>query len=508
MTNGNGISFSGLASGLDTQAIVAQLVSLERIPIGLLEARKEEEQSRLDVLGNFKSLVEALQSSADTLSSSSSFFDYSVGLSEEGFAAISATSSAPAGSHTIDVDSLASIDRWAFDGVADPTTALASGAGEEIKFTVGSAAYTVGVDPAASSLNDIAALINGEAGEAVTASVVNTGTESSPSYQLVLASIESGADSRIGSIVNTVSGLTIDPTGPDGAGNSQSANNITVGANAVAIIDGLRVERTNNDFSDVIEGVSIDLLSTTDAAAGGEVSFTIEADREALRANIDEFVDAYNGVVDFINRQSTYTPSDDEDGNGTVAELFGDNILRRVKSEISSSIFNVDIGVVQADTEGFSTLSLIGISQSNDGTLTIDDTVFDEKLSENIDAIADLFVDSDGFDNGGVPDGDPGQFIDTTADSGLAATLMRSIDRMLKDIPTATGSVPGIFESSEDAIRGRISDFDDRIEAMERRLEGFEESLILRFARLEELMGGLNAQGAALSSVLAGLSPQ
>ena len=47
MVSTSGISFSGLGSGLDTNAIVSQLIAVERIPINVLQGRKSTEQKRL-----------------------------------------------------------------------------------------------------------------------------------------------------------------------------------------------------------------------------------------------------------------------------------------------------------------------------------------------------------------------------------------------------------------------------------------------------------------------------
>ena len=117
-------------------------------------------------------------------------------------------------------------------------------------------------------------------------------------------------------------------------------------------------------------------------------------------------------------------------------------------------------------------------------------------------------MDTDGFDNGGALQGTPGYYVDTSLDSGLAATLARNIDQMFDSFPTMNGDrVPGVFKAREDAINDRIRNYDDRIAEMERRLGLFEDGLIMRFARLEELMGALNAQGAALAGALSTLSP-
>ena len=63
-------TFGGLASGLDTNTIIQQLVALERLPIQQLEAQKAAEQSRLDLVGTLSGLVKDLQTRAAALATS------------------------------------------------------------------------------------------------------------------------------------------------------------------------------------------------------------------------------------------------------------------------------------------------------------------------------------------------------------------------------------------------------------------------------------------------------
>ncbi len=502
---GNGISFSGLASGLDTKAIIEQLVALERLPIKQIEAQKANDQAKLDLLGTLGGLVQTLQEKAEALRSSSEFFSYGVGMSREGIATITATGEAQAGSHSLEVLRTASIDRWAFDGVADIAADLATADGQGISFTVNGTAYDVTMTAADSDLNHIASAINEVAGSVVSASVVNAGTAATPSYQLVIASKASGEESRVSGITNSIAGLTIDTTGPNPNGDAQSENNITVGKNAIALVDGLQVERTDNDFSDVIVGVSIDVLS---ANPGQQMTFTVEPDREAIKGRVTELVDSYNAVIDFVNEQSKYSPE-----AGTGGDLFGDPILRRVRNEIQAALFNVGSDVIQGDTEGYATLSLVGIHQDSDGHVSIDTAALDAKMSQNLALFSDLFVDTDGFERVDDEPNTPGYFQDATEDSGLADVLWRVIDRITSSqegaIVDQTGkrmALDGIFTGRENMLKENLGRYDDQIESKERRLDLFEEGLVKRFAALETLMGALNSQGTALQNALAGIS--
>ncbi|MFO1011720.1 MAG: flagellar filament capping protein FliD [Planctomycetota bacterium] len=497
--SGNGISITGLGSGLDTNKIIQQLVALEKLPIDALGTQKKTVQSKLSSLGTFKGLVKDLQTKARLVSTKKDLLEYNVTPSAEGVATFSASGFATAGSHSIKVLTLAAVDRWAFDGVANKDTDLATGAGQQISFDVDGTNYSLTVQQDQSNLQEIANAINDLAGEKVSASVVNTGTTGSPSYKLVLTSDASGEDQRISNIVSTVGGLTIDATAPDAQGNAQSDNNLTVGMNATAEIDGLLVERETNEFGDVLAGVGI---TATAADPNKTITFTVEADHAAIKKNVKEFVDAYNKVVGFINTQNTY--SEDQ---GPGGDLFGDPILRDVKSRIDQALFGVDIDTVAADTEGYSTLSLVGIKKQSDGTLLVSDSDLEDKLTTNIDAFADLFVDRDGFDNGGAIENDPAYYVDTTADSGLAASLDRAIQRMFNSTKVNDDlTVKGLFDNRKDTYDRDILRISKQIDSKTDYLDKFEQQLVQRFAKLEELIGGLNAQGASLSAALNGLS--
>lgn len=492
-----GITFSGLGSGLDTASIIDQLVALERIPINQIEAQKQTTQQKLNLIGTFKGLVKGLQSAAQDLAAQSSFLSFTVQASIDGVASISASGSATAGTHSLEVLQLAATDRWAFDGVATRDTAL-SGSDGQITFDVNGESFAVDVVAADSSLDDIAAAINDQAGDAVAATVVNAGTSAAPSYQLVLTSRETGEEASIANLATTIGALTFD-------GTVGGTSNITVGSNALAIIDGLTVERESNSFSDVLAGIDIDLQSIS----AGPISFAVETDTAAIKGRLNDFVEAYNKVVNFVNTQNTYN---EETGPG--GGLFGDALLRSVRSQINSALFgleqrqDIDLPGIIADTEGYTTLRAIGFETANDGTLSLDETVLDEKLAADPELFADLFVDSDGFDNGGAAVNTPGYLQDTSADAGIMAILDRAIERMFDTFDDGLGNTrEGLFGARTKALQSTVDRYDDQIESRELRLESFRENLVKRFAALEELIGGLNAQGAALQQALLGLDP-
>jgi len=476
------IQFSGLASGLDTQSIISAVLNVERVPINQLEAQKSGEQAKLSLFGTLEGHVQALRDKAEELSTRAGLESFTVSSSAEGFAAIEATGSPATGGHTLDVEQLAQVARIALHGstaITDPDASLGAG---QVSFEVGGTAYAVDVDAGSSSLDDIAAAINADADASavVTASVVNVGAEDSPDYQLVLTGSESGSANAISNLGVTVAGL-------------DSSQTLQTAQNARIVIDGLAVERSTNVFEDVVDGLKI----TAQAETSSTISFTSEVDTEGIKTKLRELVDAYNEIVDFVNEQNEFS---EDDGPG--GELFGDSALRSLRSSLSQALFDVDVADVVADTEGFSTLSLVGIDVESDGRLSLDESQVDEKLAQDLDAFIDFFVDTDGFDNGGAAVNTSAYFEDTTADSGVFATLYRKIDEIVEDRVLADGSsVKGLFGRREDTLNDAIERIDDRIETLEQRLLDTEERLVAQFTALEEVLAGLNAQGASLSAI-------
>ncbi len=463
------IQFGGLASGLDTSAIIDAILRLERRPLQVLESRKDSEQEKISLLGTFEGLVKDLRSKAQDLVQANGFFAYALTQGTEGIASFTLSDGAQPGSHDLTVTSLASADRWAFDGVVDPTAALGAGT---IDFTYDGTSYSVGVASGSDSLNGVASAINAAAGDAVTASVVNVGTSAAPSYRLVLSGDDTGADFAVQGLTVTGIGLT-------------GQTNLTPASNAEATIDGLAVVRSTNVFSDVLSGVSFTLSSL------GSTNFTVDPDLDGVRGNVQSFVDAYNAVIDFIAQQSSYSTE-----NGPGGDLFGDSSLSSVRGAVNRALFQVPLATVQADTIGYSTLGLVGVEVDADGRLSIDPTTFDAKLAGNLDALASLFVD------------------DT---NGLLTKLDQELGDLLESRPAvdpltmapilnpATGQqivIQGLFDRRRGTINEGIADIDDQIERLQFRLDKLEESLVQRFSNLEQVVSGLNAQGTFLANGL------
>ncbi len=98
-----GISFGGLASGLDTSAIIQALVGLERRPIINLQRVQANDRAKLTLVGTLEGLVKSLKEKADALTTDGSFFSNKLDVGTDGVATFTVSGTAKEGSHTLDV---------------------------------------------------------------------------------------------------------------------------------------------------------------------------------------------------------------------------------------------------------------------------------------------------------------------------------------------------------------------------------------------------------------------
>ncbi|MEW6743069.1 MAG: flagellar filament capping protein FliD [Planctomycetota bacterium] len=444
----SGITFSGLASGLDTQALIAALVAVEQRPIQLMQSRRAAMQSRIDLFSRFSTLLETLQSKASGLSETDSFISLKTTLSETGYFTATATGTAQAASHEIQVKALALTGRNGTVGYADSdTTTFGTGT---IDITVGTTTTQVAIDAENNTLQGIVTAIN-ESGAAVHASIIDDG--SATPYRLVIEGDDSGAANALSVTVNLSGGaaLTLD------AALDRAAQDAEI------VADGITIKRSTNDIEGAIQGVTLNLIHET--ATGQSIRLDVAVDQDAIQSDIQSFVDAYNAVFDFINQQARYDETIKSSG-----PLAGDTTLRTIQMRLQ----NVIVSQLSDDSLPIRSLGALGVELDNNGRLSIDTDKLEEALAGDLEQVALLF---------------------THELEGVGVRLDDLIEQF-------TDPLEGMIQTRKDALRDVVENLDDSIERAQDRLDIFEENLVKRFAAFETLIGRLNAQGSFLTTQL------
>lgn len=460
-----GISFGGLASGLDTQAIIAALVAVEERPIFALERTKTSLGKQKGLFGNLSTLLDKLSDAAKALETTSNFLQMKATSNNEDILTASASSTATPGNYGVKVWELAK-GQINSAGAASASTAIANST-SPVSFSIDIGGTTHFIS-ANNDLNSIASAINSDAGlteDGVRAEVVDTGSgnpDPAERYQLVIRSDNPGTD-------NTFT-IAYDDGGTGFADLITNLNtDVTAATDSHIEVNGIQIYRSTNTISDLFGGVTFDLNSAAPRVGGipEEVTITVATDGEETSTKVKELVDAYNAVVDFFEAQNSV----DEEGTAK-SPIFGDTTMRSMRSSLRSIVGGSVLGT---GNEAFQLLSQIGISSDTKGKLEFNQSKFEEALAEDENSVSALFSNTAG---------------------GIAGRLEDQIDLY-------TDSVDGLLKTRNDGFDRRIKEATNRIEDAERRLVRFRDALTVKYANLEVLLSRLQGQGSSVNNIAA-----
>ncbi len=464
------LNFSGLASGIDTESLITQLMYLERAPERLLATKQTKLQSQIALYSQIKTALSEFQNSAASIKTSSAFKGVKADVGDSSLLKATASSTAAEGTHTVEVVSLARSQRQVSVGYAS-NSSLTFNTGS---FTIddGSGTVTtVNIAEGQNSLNGIVSAIN-ESGANVTASIINDG--SGTPYRLVVT----GNDTK--NYTLDFSGLSTAPAGGTGTlmptllGPADPT--YQAGAAASFKVDGVSITRTSNTVTDVLEGVTLSLLKE-----GSTTSVTITNDADNVTEKITNFVKEFNDALTLINKQTVY----DSTGASTSV-LSGDATLRTIQSQLQKIVTTPVSGL----TGAYSTLSSIGITTDyKTGTLSIDSTKLADALKNNFDDVVDLFTHNG--DTAGLADN---QY-------GVAQQFNLALDRFTHSY-TEGSNLNGLIETRISGLNNSIKDINKQIDSMELRMDQYEKSLRAKYSAMETLISNLTSQGNSMLSAI------
>jgi flagellar hook-associated protein 2 len=438
------VTFAGLASGLDTSALVTQLVNAERAPANAIASHQADINSQKSIVGRLSAALSTLGTAVKALSLPTQTQPRTAS-SSDGHVTVAASPGAVATVHDVRVTSVAHSEITS-SREFDSADAGVLGTGS---VTITTGANSKQIDYGSSdSLADIASKIN-DAGLGAKASVLFDGSK----YRLMVASTDTGK-AAAASFVD----------GGDSLGLSDIANIKVPAQDAVAMIDGVKVTRGKNVIDDAVSGLTITLVSahpTDDPTASS--ALTVSLDTAGLKNTLTQFVAAYNAVNSAVHAQLDYTGT--KRGTDT---LFGDSMIRQLEGALG----NVMTSGYGSDVNDPKTIGAVGLTRARDGSLTIDDTKLSAALAANPNAIGDLFVTG-----------------------GFAAAMTAMTDAYSR-------SGDGILSSKTQSLNDRFDMLQTQSDLINRRADALQTQLEAQFNALETAMSKMKSQSAFLSSML------
>ena len=359
-------SIDGIVSGFDTTSIIEGLLQFQQTQLDVFNARKVEITTRQSAFGGIEGQLLSLRSALGKLNRSSSVFDATNATSSnEDILTVSADSSAFNASYSLTVSQLASAHQIGSQGFASETAEIGTG---DFSVRVGNNdETTVQIDETNNTLEGLVTAINEQSGD-VSASIVFD--QAADSYRVLLTSSETGESNTISVTSNLAGGdsPTFDLANPVQA--AQDAQ-VTLGSGPGAIT----ASYSTNQIDGLISGVTIDLNSANENEA---VTINVEADTGAVEEAIEDFVSAYNSVIDFIDAQTAFDPE-----TNIASPLLGNRNVTRIKNNLLNSVIENVAGL----DSGLSRLADIGVDIDTNGKLEIDSQRLQDALGGNIDGI-------------------------------------------------------------------------------------------------------------------------
>ncbi|MCF7972299.1 MAG: flagellar filament capping protein FliD [Phycisphaerae bacterium] len=187
------IQMSGIATGIDTSTIVQQLITVEGRKKANLQVQKMAFETQQTALSGVETTLGSLVSSAGALSNADTLVAFSVNSSDTDKVTLTAAEDANPGSHSIEVDQLATGETWIQDVSTFDHKTDYVGEGSFI-YSYNNQEVTITTAANETTLQDFVNLINnGQSNPGVTASLLNQGGK----YHLMLSGQETGEDYRI-----------------------------------------------------------------------------------------------------------------------------------------------------------------------------------------------------------------------------------------------------------------------------------------------------------------------
>lgn len=452
-----GLSFDGLASGLDTTAIIDALMDVQAIPRTLLKAKIDDKGVVITQLQSLNTSLQSLFTAAGKAAAPGALAAFTATSSSDAVR-VAAGADARATATDIVVDRLATAQTvvtaarsaWPDD---PPVLTLVNAQGERVEVTA-----------ASTSMADVARAIEG-AGFGISAGAVAAGTDASGAalYRLQLTAAETGSAGAFtvyrGDAAAVDAGTAADLAAEPGAATVTAAADAQVRLWAGTAAEQVVISPTST-FTGLLPGVDV----TVSKASADPVTVTVAADANARAETVRDFVAQVAAILKGIDNGSRATIADGAGEQTTLGVFTGDSTVRALRRALAEA--------VQHPVDGVSPSS-IGVSVDRYGALSFDQEAFTKALADDPAAVEAVF--------------------------GAVAARVESTAEQYSD------RYDGLLTARITGQQSEVGALEDQMERWNVRLAQRRATLERTYARLETMLSQMQSQSSYLTSQLASL---
>lgn len=500
---------TGMASGLDVDSLVKQLMQAERKPLDKLNQDKQLiEWKRENYREVSTKLVTFAQNKVNDIFSKSTSLNAQKGVVSGNTSAVTINATATA-SGVLDINVTKMAAAAKMTSSANPATSIAvpdgdwgkvklsditgSGVSGTTPLTVKVGGAEIQIDPATETLDSFVKKINSNSSAGVTA-IYDSGTG-----KISLTSKTTGVKGNDIKLEGTIfSALKL-------------GSQLTGGADAELTVNGLSITRSSNSFT--MNGYEITLNGLSE---GKPTHVESSKDIDKIVANVQSFVDSYNELLSYLNgkvneeRYKSYTPltSDQKSGmsdkeidlwteKAKSGMLKRDSILQSTISELRTALIQ---GVKISGTETIS-LSQLGIttgSYETRGKLVLDTDKLKTAIQNDPDIVNKFLGNNYAASSLG------GDYKDT---DGILSRVRKISNQSLANLADTAGTSKVSTDlnaafNTDSTIGNQLYNLNRRISDLESRLNDKEANYYKKFATMESAINKYNTISSSLLSYL------
>ena len=456
----------GAGSGIDVKALAQSLVDAEKTPKKeRIDEKIAKTEAKITGYGAVKFALSELKNAFAKINDASDFNSIKPSNTQPSAFGVTASSTAEAGSYSIEVVRTALAQRTASSNFAARSTPLNGGAAFKLNLTVGGVSKG-DINVTTATPAGMVSAING-AKLGVTAQLINTGS----GFNVVVTG-ETGAAQNFSLTSDDGTATGNNPKVP--VTGVSFATSLQTATDASFKVNGLTVTRGSNTVNDVIEGVTLDLFASTTGAA----RLDLNRDTAGIKDNIKGLVTAYNDFEETLKILGDRA-SEVEDFGGALA---GESLLQSVRNQVRALVTNT------STTPGTNIRAArdVGLSLDRFGKLNLDEAKLNTALQNNFTQVSTMFTA-----------GTNNKSIFSPAPAGLAGEAINSLEKMLLST--------GLIDTQTKSAAAQILKHKEELKVLDERMEKLMTRYMSQFSVMENIVGNSNSMRESLKGTFEGM---
>ncbi|MEW6698713.1 MAG: flagellar filament capping protein FliD [Bacillota bacterium] len=500
------LRIGGLASGMDIDQIVKDLMKVQRMKVDRIKQDKQVAEWQRDDYRDINNSFRTLRDNVFNMKLQGTYLTKKAASSNEANLTATAGTSASSGIYSVKVHNLASgISKGSQTALPEESNA----------------------DGTAKKLNEQFTTLSGTISFELSGSKGNKAFTFDTAQKTIYDVVSEINAAKIGIVASYDATLNRFYLNTESTGNTakiqvvSDPNSFLSDADGLAVIDnklGLKLETgiayngidATVDFGDVtalkfstntftVNGINV---TAKKADPSTSVDITVSNDTDAVFNSIKSFIELYNTTIDKVNaelseeRYRDYLPLTDEqreqlsddqekqwEEKAKSGLLKNDPLLSGVVDKMRSTMSTVVPGVSNTKYDSLAEIGITTGDYSEKGKLYINETKLKDALNAEPQSVMELFT----------------KVSDNYNEKGLAVRLYDDLENAWDLLLDKAGSSSS-FSQYDDSIMGkRIEDMDKEIDKWEDRLVEIEDRYWRQFTAMERAINQMNSQSAWLA---------